>query len=75
MVRSFMVKTDHYSLKFLLDQRLSTIPQHRWIAKLIGFDFVMEYKPSSSNTVANTLSQRDVEEGDLLALSNLTFQL
>jgi hypothetical protein len=26
--RSFLVRTIHYSLKFLLDQRLSTIPQH-----------------------------------------------
>lgn len=26
--RSFVIRTDHYSLKFLLDQRLSTIPQH-----------------------------------------------
>jgi len=26
--RRFLVRTDHYSLKFLLDQRLSTVPQH-----------------------------------------------
>ena len=25
----FLVHTDHYSLKFLLDQRLSTVPQHQ----------------------------------------------
>jgi hypothetical protein len=24
----FLVRTDHYSLKFLLDQRFSTVPQH-----------------------------------------------
>ena len=27
--RRFLVRTDHYSLKFLLDQRLSTVPQHQ----------------------------------------------
>jgi hypothetical protein len=27
--RAFMVKTDHYSLKYLLDQRLATIPQQQ----------------------------------------------
>jgi hypothetical protein len=43
--RSFLIRTDHYSLKFLLDQRLSTIPQHQWVSKLIGFDFCVEYKP------------------------------
>jgi hypothetical protein len=25
---AFVTKTDHYSLKFLLDQQFSTIPQH-----------------------------------------------
>ena len=37
--RRFVVKTDHYSLKYLLDQRLATIPQHHWVGKLLGFDF------------------------------------
>lgn len=27
--RSFVIRTDHFRLKFLLDQRLSTIPQHQ----------------------------------------------
>jgi len=26
--RPFVVRTDHYALKFMLDQRLSTVPQH-----------------------------------------------
>jgi hypothetical protein len=26
--RRFTVRTDHYAFKFLLDQRLSTVPQH-----------------------------------------------
>jgi hypothetical protein len=43
--RRFLVKTDHYSLKYLLDQRLATIPQHHWVGKLLGFDFAVEYKP------------------------------
>jgi hypothetical protein len=37
--RRFIIRTDHYSLKFLLDKRLSTIPQHQWISKILGFDF------------------------------------
>lgn len=28
----FVVRTDHFSLKYLLDQRLATIPQHHWWA-------------------------------------------
>jgi len=34
--RKFVVRTDHYALKFMLDQRLSTVPQHQWISKLLA---------------------------------------
>jgi hypothetical protein len=42
---SFVVRTDHYALKFLLDQRISTIPQHTWVSKLFGYDFMVEFNP------------------------------
>jgi hypothetical protein len=57
----FIVQTDHYSLKYLLDQRLSTVPQHQWVNKLFGFDFAVEYHPGRLNTVADALSRRDIE--------------
>jgi hypothetical protein len=37
--RSFIVRSNHFSLKFILDQRLTTIPQHTWVSKLFGYDF------------------------------------
>jgi len=49
-------------LKFLLDQRLSTVPQHQWISKLFGFDFAVEYRPGRLNTVADVLSRRDAKD-------------
>jgi hypothetical protein len=67
--RRFCVKTDHYSLKYLLDQRLATIPQHHWVGKLLGFDFAVEYKPGATNAAADALSRRDTVDGELLALS------
>ena len=70
--RYFLVKTDHHSLKFLLDQRLATIPQHHWVGKLLGFDFAVEYKSGATNVVADALSRRDAEEdsmGGLRAIS------
>jgi hypothetical protein len=73
--RSFVVKTDHYSLKFLLDQHLSTIPQHRWISKLMGFDFVVEYKPGKANIVADALSRRDADDVEANAFSTPSFDL
>jgi hypothetical protein len=62
--RSFRVCMDQYSLKFLLDQRLSTVPQHQWISKLFGFDFMVEYRPGRLNTVADALSRRDTDPAD-----------
>ena len=69
MGAAFTVKTDHYSLKYLLDQRLATIPQHHWVSKLLGFDFTVEYKSGSTTTVADALSRRDTEAGAVLAIS------
>ena len=66
--RRFFVKTDHYSLKYLLDQRLATIPQHHWVGKLLGFDFSVEYKSGATNTVADALSRRDTDKDPAVAL-------
>jgi hypothetical protein len=43
--RDFVVCTNHFSLKYLLDQRLSTVPQHNWVSKLFGYQFSVEFKP------------------------------
>jgi hypothetical protein len=73
--RRFVVRTDHRSLRFLLDQRLTTIPQHQWASKLLGFDFVVEYKPGALNVVADALSRRDECPLASSALSAPQFQL
>jgi hypothetical protein len=41
----FIIRTYHFSLKYLLDQRLSTIPQHNWVSKLFWYQFTVEFKP------------------------------
>ena len=56
-------------MKFLLDQRLAMIPQHHWVGKLLGFDFMVEYKPGALNMVADALSRHDTEDGAVLAVS------
>jgi len=74
--RHFLFRTDHYSLKYLLDQRLSTVPQHQWVSKLFGFDFAVEYRPGRLNTVADALSSRDTkaapELDDTAAVANIS---
>jgi hypothetical protein len=73
--RKFIVRTDHYSLKFMLDQRLSTVPQHQWISKLFGFDFSVEYRPGRLNTVADALSRRHQDDSSIAVMSGPSFQL
>jgi hypothetical protein len=73
--RSFVVRTDHFSLKYLLDQRLSTIPQHAWVSKLFGYQFIVEFKPGRQNAAADALSHHDEEAGMVYALSIPSFDL
>jgi hypothetical protein len=71
---TFLIQTYHCSLKFLLDQKLSMIPQHQWASKLMGFDFRVEYQLGSTNIVADALSSRDMADGpELAALSSPSF--
>lgn len=55
--RQFVVRTDHASLKYLWDQRICTTAQQKWLAKLVGYDFTIEYKPGRENRAANSLSR------------------
>lgn len=73
--RYFVIDTNHYALKFLLDQRLSTIPQHHWVSKLFGYDFSIEFGPGRLNTIADTLSHHGEDDASLRALSGLSFKL
>lgn len=55
--RKFIVRTDHRSLKDLWTQKITTITQQRWLYKLVGFDFEIEYKKWGDNVVADALSK------------------
>lgn len=47
------------SLKHLLDQKLSTTLQQKWISKLLGFDYEVQYKKGTENRAADVLSRRE----------------
>ncbi|PKA46982.1 putative mitochondrial protein [Apostasia shenzhenica] len=54
----FKVKTDHQSLRFLLEQRITTPTQQKWLSKLAGYDFEIIYRKGQENIAADALSRR-----------------
>lgn len=65
--KRFTVRTDHKSLKYLLEQRITTPAQTRWLPKLLGYDYEIEYKRGIENQGADALSR--VVEFQLLSIS------
>ena len=56
--RPFVIKTDQQSLKYILEQRVATLAQQKWLAKLLSYLFVVEYKKGCENRVADAFSRR-----------------
>ncbi|GJR62651.1 putative mitochondrial protein [Tanacetum coccineum] len=58
MDRHFKIKTNHFNLKYLLDQRLTTPFQAKWLPILLGYDYEIAYKKGSENVVVDALSKK-----------------
>ena len=65
--KPFTVRTDQRSLKYLLEQRITTPAQTRWLPKILGYDYHIEYKKGKDNCGAEALSR--VGELEFLAVS------
>ncbi|GJX81502.1 putative mitochondrial protein [Tanacetum coccineum] len=55
--RHFKIKTDHFSLKYLLDKRMSTPTQLKWLLELMGFDYEIHYKKWVENVIVDAFSR------------------
>ena len=69
--RSFKIRTDHVSLKYLLAQKLSFPSQHLWLTKLLGFDYEIEFRSGRENIATDALSGISSNELNALTLSTL----
>nr|GEU83661.1 hypothetical protein [Tanacetum cinerariifolium] len=68
--RHFLIHTDHYTLKFLLEQRITSTEQQRLLLKLMPYDFSIVHKVGKENKGADALSRRP-HSGELLTLIKL----
>lgn len=59
MGRHLIVRTDQQSLRYIMQQREVGSQYQKWVSKLIGLDFEIQYKPRASNRVADALSRKN----------------
>jgi len=67
--RRFQIRTDHQSLKYFLEQRLSSPQQNKWLAKMLECDYEIIYKKGRENIVEDALSRQFEMESTQLAIS------
>ncbi|TQD70994.1 hypothetical protein C1H46_043477 [Malus baccata] len=53
----FIIQTDHHSLKYFLQNRANSPFQQKWVSKLLGFDYEIQYRKGSDNKAADALSR------------------
>lgn len=58
MGHKFYIQTEHNSLKHLLDQRITTPKQQKWVSKLFGYDYEIIYRLEKENKAADALSRQ-----------------
>ena len=54
----FHIKIDHHSLKYFEEQNLFSLKQHKWVNKILGYDYEIIYKKGRDNVVAYALYRK-----------------
>jgi hypothetical protein len=58
-----------------LEQKVTRPSQHVWLAKLLGFDYEIEFKKGKDNVVVDALSKMTCRELSTLAMSTISTTL
>ena len=64
----FLIRTDHNSLQYLLQQKTLSTEKQKWIEKISMFDMKILHKRGKDNVVVDALS-RKYEETQFFAIS------
>jgi hypothetical protein len=54
----FVVRTNHNSLKYLLEKKDLNEIQQKWVSKIQAYNFDIEFVKGKENVVADALSKR-----------------
>ena len=52
----FKIKTDHQSLKYFMEECLSSPQHHKWVTKMLGYGYKISYKKGKDNFMEDELS-------------------
>ena len=69
--QDFKIKMDHHILKYFLEYRLSSPEKHKWITKMIGYNYEIIHMKEKNNLVAISLYIKYENEGYIFSLSLL----
>ena len=64
--KPFIIRSDQMSLKYLWEQKEIPIQYAKWLVKLMGFQFTVEYRAGRTNKVADALSRVTYKDDALL---------
>lgn len=67
--RHFHIKTNHHSLMYFLEQRLSSPKNHKWVTNILGYDYETIYNKGKENVVNDALSRKFEEDVSLFSLA------
>lgn len=55
MINPFTIRTNQQSLNFLLEHKLATPFQQKWLSTLACYDYIIEYKKGVENKVVDAI--------------------